>query len=96
MDIENKTFKDKRTNILIKKNDLNNEEEVLPSRYVYNVKRIGLKKASLVAGGHHQRYSCFEHSDSSSTASPETNLLFISESMKLEGTQNISIDFKGA
>ena len=66
---------------LINKEDII-DEDILPSRFVFNKKRDGRKKARLVAGGHKQVVSIFSDTDGSPTATTEALYLLLSDALK--------------
>ena len=66
-----------RTFELIPATEIPKSTEILPSRFVYALKRNGTYKARLVAGGHRQNSYAFSDGSSSPTADISSLKIFL-------------------
>ena len=80
---------------LVPRSSLSKSIEVLPSRFVYALKRDGRKKARLVAGGHRQTSSVFEDSNASPTIDPVSIRIFLYWAAR-NGLRLSCVDFDSA
>ena len=90
---ETRSLMDLRTFDVVDRVPTDFDENVIPSRFIFTVKRSGLKKARLVAGGHRQ--TIFDESTSSPTPDAMSLHLLLHVAVQKD-LQLKSIDFDSA
>ena len=96
MRTEDLALKNLQTYELVSIDEIPQSAELLPSRFVFNVKRNGLKKARLVAGGHKQSTFSFDDGSSSPAADTTSLKIFLDFAATHKGADLLTIDFKSA